>query len=239
MAEQTFASHLSEIRSRLLQSLMWLLIGTAIGYYYREPIIEFITSPYHQPIYYTTLTGGFELIITVSLYTGIVFAIPFMTYHLIRFLEPAMSAGAKQSIVGFVAGSGILTAAAIAFAYFIIIPGTFRFLNSFTNSNIQSLVSSSSYLSFMTTYFLFTTLVFQLPLVILIIDRFSPLRIRQLMAYQSYVIIASFILAAIVTPSADPFNQTLLAAPIIVLYQVSILSVWLAHRRKKYRLKSG
>ncbi len=236
MKKQTFSTHLNEFRSRIFQTVFWIGLGSVVGYYYRDQIITLLLSPIDQPLFYSNPAGGFELAITLSIYFGILCALPFAFYHLIKFLSPALPDTIKYSIAGSVFSSTLLTVLACLFAYFVMIPSTFKFLSGFSTEQIKPLLSTDSYLSFVGSYIFFTSLIFQMPLVIIIINRFIPLTSRQLFSYQRWVIAISFIVAAIITPSGDPFNQTLMAVPIILLYQISILSVWLINRRKKERL---
>jgi len=121
----------------------------------------------------------------------------------------------------------------VSFAYFVSLPAALYFLGEFGSAQVQSLISTDAYFSFVTRYLLGFGILFQLPLILLLVNAISPMSPRHLMWYQRYVIVLSFVLAAIITPTPDPLNQAIMAVPVILLYQVSVLGIWFINRRRK------
>jgi sec-independent protein translocase protein TatC len=121
----------------------------------------------------------------------------------------------------------------VVFAYFVSLPAALYFLSSFGSEEMASLISTTEYFSFVSRYMLGFGLLFQLPLIMILVNSVYQLKIRTLFKYQKWVILVSFILAAILTPTPDVFNQLIMALPIILLYQVSLGVIWLTHNHKK------
>jgi hypothetical protein len=136
--------------------------------------------------------------------------------------------------------SALMAAIGIAFAYFVSLPGALHFLTGMDLKNIQAMLTVDSYLTFVMTYLLGAALLFQIPLLLTITNNMTPLKPKKLMKMQRYVIVAAFIIAAIISPTPDIMNQLLLALPVIVMYQVGVLLVWLQNRgRAKHAKKEA
>lgn len=219
---QSFAHHLFELRNRLL---VWLLtlIGAGVGAYaWREVIFEVVQRPLKQELFYTSPGGGFVFFMTISLLVGFVISIPVLIYEFIRFIEPAMPQKVGKRIGNFILASVLLAATGVSFAYLVSLPATLNFLTEFGGDTIRPLISANEYLHFIVAYLGGFALAFQLPLVLLIINKFSPLTTKKLGAYRRYFAIFAVIIAAVLTPTPDPVNQFIMAAPMLLLYEVSI-----------------
>lgn len=230
---QPFLSHVQELRGRLAWSVVALLIGTAIGYFIKDQLLHILVAPLGKTLYYTSPGGGFSLIVQLCLGFGIIFAVPVLIFHIIRFLAPVLPNYSLRFLVTILLSSCVLVALGVSFAYFISLPAALYFLNEFSNDQVQALISTDTYMSFVAIYLAGFAVLFQLPLLLLIINSVTPLRPRKLLANTKWVILASFVAAAIITPTPDPFNQTIMAGPIIVLYAASILLVKIANRKRK------
>ena len=120
----------------------------------------------------------------------------------------------------------------MAFAYFISLPASLHFLSTFNSGQVKSLISTDEYFSFVTHYLLGFAILFQLPLVMIFINQIAPLKFSRLWSFERWVILISFILAAIITPTPDWVNQTIMAIPLIILYQISAIIVVLINKRR-------
>jgi sec-independent protein translocase protein TatC len=181
--------------------------------------------PFGGTLYYLSPTGGFDFIISVCLVFGFLLSIPVVFYEFMRFVLPAFPKLPKVSIIFFSILSFILMAVGVGFAYFISLPAAFNFLEKFGNTSLKSLISADLFLSFVIHYVFGFGILFELPLVILIINKIYRLSIRNLLGFERWVILLSSIFAAILTPTSDIVNMAIMAVPIIVLYQLSILLV--------------
>ena len=230
---QTFGEHLDELRLRLVWALLTLVLFCAVGYYFHNLLLAILEKPLGQRLYYTSPIGGFNAIIKISVLAGFVAAMPVLIYQLCQFIAPAFGMSAKKRPVKVFFSSFILAIAGVGFGYFVSLPASLHFLTHIGATGIQPLLIANDYLNFAFSYLLGFALLFQLPLIIgFINNRSGPIKPGQLMRFQRWVILISFILAAILTPTPDPVNQLIMAMPIIVLYQFSIGIVWLQNKRR-------
>lgn len=163
---------------------------------------------------------------------GALTSIPFFLYQILKFVEPAMPDFPKKILFILIADSFLLMVLGIGFAYFISLPASLSFLGGFGQDNIKPIITTQEYFSFVSQYTIGFGILFQLPLAMLLLNHVSPLSRKQLLQSQRYVIVVSFIAAAIITPTPDPLNQFLMALPIIILFYVSILLVEYVNKGK-------
>lgn len=229
---QPFSEHFRELRQRLVYTFAALLLGSTVGYGIHGRILSLITRPLHAKLYYSTPAGGFNAIIKISILFGVIVCAPVFVYQLGKFLSPAFI---NHRIRAFriVFLSIILAVLGVLFAYYVSLPAALYFLANVDTNNLQALIGINEYLNFAFAYVAGFALLFQLPLILLFINRIRPQKPGKLMRYQKWVILVSFILAAILTPTPDPINQTIMALPIILLYQVSVGLIWFSNRRNK------
>lgn len=225
-----FIDHVAELRSRLFWILLSISTGSVIGYWYRNVFVSFLLQPLHKPVFYTSPTGGFEFLFTVCLFFGVLVSIPVILYHTVQFIQPVIPQKARVSLVRLVSLSFLLMVGGVSFAYFVSLPTALHFFNQFASVQVQSLISTNEYFSFISNYLLGFGIIFQLPLILLLTNAVVSLSLSWLVKQERLVIVFSFILGALLTP--DPLNQAIMAVPLIVLYQVSILSIWLVNRKK-------
>ncbi len=228
-----FIEHVRELRSRLFSYLFVLGVGSFVGYWIHPQLITFLTKPLAQPLFYSTVTGGFNFVFQVSLFFGFVLSIPFLLFQIVRFVQPALPPIPFPQLLRYLVASIFLLLLGMGFAYFVSLPSTLHFLGSFGKENIMTLISVSEYFSFVVRYITGFGIAFQLPLIILVIDSYTPLSLRNLLRFERVVIVLCFVAAAILTPTPDIFNQAVFALPLILLYQLSILLIWLRHRSLK------
>lgn len=228
---QPFSEHVRELRRRLLYIVATLLLGSIIGYIIHGSLFAIIRRPLHAQLYYTTPIGGFNAMIKISIMFGLIVTVPVFVYQIGKFLGPAFKHRIHARKIMLLSTS--LAILGVLFAYFVSLPASLHFLANIDSKNLQSLYTVNEYLNFVSAYMAGFALLFQLPLIMLFINRIKPQRPGKLMSVERYVILASFILAAILTPTPDPINQTIMAVPIILLYQFSVLLVWLTNRKHK------
>jgi sec-independent protein translocase protein TatC len=223
--KKTVRLHLAELRKRALIAFATVAVFSITAFMFIEQLIAILLRPFNEKIYYTNPAGGLELAIGISLTAGVMAALPVIVYQTIAFILPAFSRQTSWRIAGYSIASFLLAAAGCAFAFFLGLPAALYFLSSFSAGAIGSLISAESYIRFVMTYVGASAVLFQLPVVMLLIDSVSPLRPVRLLKYIHYVILGSFIVAAIATPTPDPVNQSIMAGVPIVLYLVSILII--------------
>lgn len=238
----TFLDHVRELRRRLFWVVATVLIAASVAYCFLNQILAVLTQPLGSTrLFYLTPAGGLSFSIKVCTYLGILMAVPVIMFHIYRFLEPLMG-NARKPALFYVGFSSLLAISGVLFAYFISLPGALHFLTNFNGQHIQAMLTADSYLSFVMTYLLGAALLFQIPLLLLIINTMTPLKPSKLMKSQRFVIIGAFLLGAIISPTPDIMNQTLLALPIIGMFQFGVGLVWLQNRaraRKTARVQTN
>jgi sec-independent protein translocase protein TatC len=228
-----FIEHIYELRRRLLTCVIFVAVGAGIGYSINERLLAIIQQPLGQKLFYTSPTGGFSFVFMLCIFFGIIFALPCIIYQIIAFLKPVLPHVTRRSMLFYPVCSVILAGLGITFAYFVSLPASLHFLANFGGGNIEALITTDTYFNFALSYIVGFAILFQLPLLLIITNRITPLKPGKLMKWQRYIIVGSFILAAIITPTPDPFNQLLMAGPIIILYQLSILFIWIINKGSK------
>lgn len=229
----TFREHLAELRKRLFFSLIVFVIFSGVGWSIHAQLLQILVKPLGQQLVYSTPTGGFEFVINISLYFGIALSLPFILYNILQFIKPAIPGRVVIKTGQTIFWAYLLIASGVVFAYNYSLPFALKFLNAFSTEDVRSLITTNSYLSFTAIYLLGFGAIFLLPLVLLTINNITRLSTKTLNKHQGKIILGSFIVAAILTPTPDPINQTIMATPIIILYELSILLVWLRNRNRR------
>jgi len=226
--------HIRELQWRLaIVALAFLATGAAV-YPFFDKIVALLLKPLgnNLSLVYLTPGGAFNFAVQVCIYAAMIGALPVALYHIYRFVMPAVEKTTLRGVLGYSLSSLLLAAVGVAFSYFLALPAAIQFLTSFDLKNISPMLTVESYLSFVMTYLLAGALLFQLPLFMTIINRIKPMTPRMLMSGQRHVILWSVVFAAVISPTPDAVNQLLLAAPIIVMYQVGIVIILLKNRKR-------
>jgi sec-independent protein translocase protein TatC len=241
MSKVTAGQHLKELRTRVFIVAIFFIIGACLAYAFQGPVIDAVLSPLKgQKLVYLNPAGGFSFIFMVSIYSGIAVAFPILIQQLYAFIRPALPDTAQKKSSMLIFGSFLLLFAGMAFGYFVAVPNALIFLYSFADQFIDASLTADSYLSFVIAYTIGIGIVFQIPLLLLLINTIKPFTPGGLMQSEKWVIVISFIVAAIITPTPDPINQTIIAGPVVVVYQIGviiILSSIFKKRRAEKRLR--
>ncbi len=227
-----FIEHLHELRRRLFFVALSLVIFSAAAYGVQHSIVDLLLQPSQgQNFIYTSPLGGLNFLIKVCLLVGIIGSIPVIVYQFLRYVEPLMKQASRRFIYGATAVSGLLAAAGMAFGYFVGLPAALHFLlNQFVSAQIQPLLTIEAYLSFVSVYMLCAALMFQIPLIVLFINRIKPLTPAGLFRKERWVILFSVVLAFIMNPTPNLISQFLIAIPMILSYQLAIGIIWWQNR---------
>jgi sec-independent protein translocase protein TatC len=233
-ALKSFADHLGELRTRLAWVAVVFIVASALAYNVREQLVSVVLSPIgDQQLVYLTPAGGFAFIFQVTLYAGMLVTAPLAVYHLYKFVAPALPGNVRHRSINVVAVSTLLMLAGVAFGYFVAIPAALQFLTTFAGGFVQPNLTADSYLSFVVAYLLGLGLLFQLPLLLVVWNWIQPFGPGGLLGTQRYVLVGSFIAAAMITPTPDIVNQCLIAVPIVAIYQLGVIAVYFMNRRQR------
>lgn len=212
-------AHLTELRARLIKSLLAVAVGSGVGYYFIDDIMHYLTLPAGK-LYYMQPSEAFFTYIKVAVVAGFLLALPVVFYQVWRFFLPALTRRERMTLGIVVPVSVLLFFAGIAFAFFLVLPAGIRFFMGFGNAELEALFSVDRYFDFTLSFVLPFGFVFELPLIITILGKLGILTSKFLGRYQRIVIFLSFVLGAIITPTPDIFTQSMIALPMIVLYEV-------------------
>jgi sec-independent protein translocase protein TatC len=238
---KAIAEHLQELRGRLLVCVVVLLAGAGIGFWQRSAVEVWLQQPLHAPLYYTAPSAGFQYALLVSLAVGAVVAIPAFIYQALAFVAPAVPQVPRLHRHGLriVLAATVLAFSGGALAYYILLPTALHFFASFDSQSIHSIISTGEYLSFAVGCLVTSAAIFQLPLILLFIDRITPLPPRRLMRYQRHVFVGSLALALVLPFTYDPLSQFLIAVPVVGLYELSIIVLWQRHHRQPSAIRQA
>jgi sec-independent protein translocase protein TatC len=229
-------AHVYELRRRGFYVALSVGLWAVVAYNLQRPIVAGLLRPAaDQEFVYTTVGGGVDFLLRVCIYSGLVMSFPLFIFQILQFLRPLLIRDAFRFIVWCSVASGVLALGGVAFGYLVGLPAGLHFLlHEFSTSDkIQAMLSINSYLSFVSLYLFGSALLFQLPLILIIINRIKPLSPRRLLSlkYQRWVILVSCAVGGIMNPSPRLQDLLLLAVPMIVAYQVGAVMVWLVNRR--------
>lgn len=226
--------HIRELQRRLLVSIIALVGAGILVYMFYSPLLDLLRSPLGAPLFYSSPAGSFSFVMKICFMGALAIAIPVIIFNLIMFIRPAFTRTIPmRHIIGTSALSGVLALAGAAFGFYYIVPGALRFFAGFQVDGLSALISADSYLSFVTNVIITFVLVFQLPLLIAFIDRIKPMRPKKLLAGEKWIVLASLIVSVLVPFAFDLTTSLLIALPIVVLYNVSIVIVLLQHAHAK------
>ena len=220
--DMSLAEHLTELRSCLVKAGAALVAGTAVSFYYLEQIMAALTASVGQ-LYYLRPAEAFMVYLKIALLAGLILASPMMLYQLYSFVRPALTLREKHYALCTIPIIIVLFLGGMVFSYYLVFPRAVEFFLGFGAERVSPLISMESYLDFLLMLVVPFGFVFNIPVVLLLLDYLKLLPVNALGRYHKHVILAAFILAAFITPTPDIITQSLLALPMVVLYEVSLL----------------
>jgi sec-independent protein translocase protein TatC len=223
--------HIIELRKRLLLIVSLFLIWCGVAYTVRVPLTQLILKPLGTAVYYNTPQGGFEFFMRVIMTAGFICVVPVIIHQLISFVEPAVGKRlTPKKMRHILFWSLLLAIVGIVFGYLMILPTSLTFFGEFGGQAVKPLISADAYLNFVLGILATFAFLFQLPLIISIIDHIRPIKPDQLTRYRRHVIVGSLVIALLLPFTYDPVTQFVIALPIVVLYELSIQMVRWNHR---------
>jgi sec-independent protein translocase protein TatC len=231
--EATLVEHLDELRSRIIVSLVVLAIGFAIGFAIHHQLIHWLNRPLPDRLHKPLTFGVAEPFLTsfkISLFAGLLLALPVILYELWAFFAPAFEPRHERMIIAFVLFASALLVCGIVFGYFVALPAAVHFLTNYDKSIYNIQLRAKDYYSFATMVMLAMAVVFELPIFVLALVKLGIVTTRQLRRTRRIGYFA-VVCIAVALPGVDPFTTTIEAIPLLVLYEGSIwLSVLLDRR---------
>lgn len=219
VTELFFDEHLEEIRQRCFQSLFIIILFILIAFLEIKEIVKILEVPVQNVRFFQSSPGEYFLsTLKISFYTGLIFSIPVLLNQLIFFLLPGLTSREKKLIIGLLLSSVLLFLTGLIFSYFVLIPAALQFFLNYSVDVIEPLWSFDQYFSFILVLFLSTGIIFQLPVIQVLLSFSKILTGKKMLELWKIVLLLSTVIGAILTPSADPLTQILLSSAVFLLY---------------------
>jgi sec-independent protein translocase protein TatC len=229
-AEETFISHLVELRDRIIRAGISVIVVFLGLVYWAPDIFRLLARPLMTNLpkdgkmIVTDVTGSFFVPMKVTMLVAFVIALPFVLYQIWAFVAPGLYQHEKKLVGPLVGSSYTLFLCGMAFAYFVVFPTIFRVMAHYNAPlGAEMTTDIDNYLSFVLTMFIAFGVTFEVPIVVVLLVRMGVLTVKKLKEIRPYVIVGAFVVSAVVTPP-DVFSQLILAVPLIVLYEAGIIA---------------
>jgi sec-independent protein translocase protein TatC len=254
-----FFGHLEELRQRLIYSLVAIGVGFALCFNFSESSLGVLLAPLHRHLVfirkYPFLTfsspsevpslvflapaEAFWVHMKLALFASLFCVLPFLFYQVWKFVSPGLLPKEKRYALPFVFLSTVLFVMGSSFCLFVVLPFALQFLLTYKTQHLRPMLSIGSYFDFTLKFLLAFGLIFELPLAMVLATRLGFLTPEFLARNRKYAVLANFVLAALLTPTPDIFNQSLMAIPLCILYEVGILASRLMRRKKTSLLETS
>jgi len=221
----SFFDHLTELRTRIIWSLIPAGVGLGIALYFTNNVLRFLAHQLKTELVFTTPTEAFWTYMKVAMIMRIFSATPVILWNIWAFVAPGLHKHERRYAAPFVIVGSLLFLLGGAFALFVIIPFAITFLVSFgQDQGLKPMITISSYIDFIIKFTLALGVLFELPVVITLLAMLGIVTPQFLSRNRKYAILINFIIAAILTPTPDMVNQTLMAGPLCILYELGIIA---------------
>ncbi len=235
--QETFLSHLIELRDRLMRSIIAFALCSIVPLVFSSELYDLLASPLMQ-----TLPHGSRMIATgvitpflipmkIALMAGLLIALPYILYQAWAFVAPGLYAHEKRLVLPLVVSSTVLFFLGMLFCYFVVFKNVFAFIANFAPKSISVAPDIEAYFNFVLGMFLAFGIAFEVPVVVVVVAMTGLVTVEQLREWRGYIIVAIFIVAAIVTPP-DVVSQVSLALPMCLLYEIGIVFAQIVTRRR-------
>lgn len=246
--------HLSDLRKRIVISLVSLFIGFIISFTYSEVLFRFLTIPLRYNISFSLSspfislvekniknnpslvflapTEAFWMHMKISMIAALILSLPVILSQLWKFLSPGLLHKEKKYVIPFVIITTTFFLIGAAYCFFLVLPFALGFLLTYKTESITPMLSVGNYIDFCLKFILAFGAIFELPIVIIFLTRMGFVTPKTLAKHRKYAIVLAFVAAAFLTPTPDAFNQTLMAVPIIILYELGVLVSRIFVKRK-------
>jgi len=233
--------HLLELRGRLLKAVIALLICFAICFYFSDKLFAFLVQPLKEAfgpaggrLVYTKLYEAFFVQVKVALFGAFFLSFPVIANQLWAFVAPGLYGKEKRALLPFLVATPVLFTAGAALAYYFVMPTAFHFFLKFQGNSsgltVEALPSTDAYLTLVMQFILAFGISFLMPVLLMLLNRAGLVSRAQLIGLRRYMIVFAFVIAAVLTPP-DVVSQLMLAIPLILLYELTIIAIWFTDRR--------
>ena len=227
-AQETFISHLIELRSRLLRSIVSVVVVLLLLFPWAREIYAALAAPLLRVLpagstmIATDVTGPFLVPLKVTLVTAFLVALPYVLWQMWAFVAPGLYQNERRLALPVLVSSFVCFVAGMAFAYFVVFPVAFGFFAGYTTVGVTMMTDIDKYLSFVLTMFIAFGITFETPVVVIVLVRFRVVPLAKLRSIRPYVIVGAFVVGAVFTPP-DVVSQLMLAIPLCLLFELGLL----------------
>ncbi len=234
---QNFVPHLEELRRRLILCGVFLIVASGFSWFFARQILDFLTAPLQQlhiaNLYFQKPFEAFVIHLKAAVFAGLLLSLPVFFTQGWLFVAPGLYEREKKIFLPLIFVSVLFFLAGVFFAYVFVIPFGLAFLLGFETESLRPMLTSGPYFSFMTAMLFAFGILFDFPLMIVALAALGIVKIITFARYRRGVIVAIFIIAAVLTPSPDPVSQLLLAIPLYLLFEISLLAGRLFEKKGK------
>jgi sec-independent protein translocase protein TatC len=225
--------HIRELRDRLIKSAIVLVIGVAIGLIFCPQIIEILKAPAgNVQLQAITLLENMSVFFKVALAAGFIIAMPFLVYQIFAFAAPGLTPKERGYIYKILPFVTVMFIGGVAFAYFVALPPALRFMLGFMSDIAVITPRITDYIDLVTRLLVVVGLVFETPIIIMVMARMGLVSPQWLARRRRWWIVLAFVIAAIITPTFDPINQCIIAIPLILLLELSIILARFVYKKR-------
>jgi sec-independent protein translocase protein TatC len=238
-AQMSFLDHLDELRKRIIRSCLAIGVGIVASFAFIDRIFNFILTPTRNVLppgvkmIYTQPGEAFGMYINISLIAGAVLAAPFVMYQVWLFIAPGLYSNEKRMAIPFVLFTTVGFLLGASFNHYVGFPFIMRFFASFNGADLAFFPRLQDTFGLYTKMLLGMGIIFQLPTVVFFLAKMKVVTARFLWRHGKYAVLVAYLAAAVLTPTGDPWNQSIFAVPMIALYFFSILIAWIVNPGKK------
>lgn len=230
--EMSIIEHLDEFRKRIIICLISIIVVSIAVYFYSDILLKILTKPIDK-LYFIKPTEALFTKMKISLYSGILFSLPITLTQFWLFFKPAMTKKESRFIGSMLPFSILLLIMGILFAFYLVLPTGLMILLSHSNENMGAMITLSAYFSFVFTFLTGFGLIFQMPVVVIILTLFGIVTPKFMIKKRRYTIVIIVLSAGIFTPGPDIFSQAMMAIPMLIIFEMSILLSKLVYSAKK------
>lgn len=235
--------HLVELRSRLLKSVAALFLGFVLCFAFSEQLFAILVHPLKEAfgpgggkLVYTKLYEAFFVQVKVALFGSFFLTFPIIANQLWAFVAPGLYTKEKRALLPFLLATPVLFMAGASLAYFVVMPTAFHFFLQFQGTSsglsVEALPSTDAYLGLVMQFILAFGISFLMPVLLMLLNHSGLVSRAQLIGVRRYMIVAAFVVAAVLTPP-DVVSQLMLALPLILLYEITLVAIWFTDRKRK------
>ena len=223
-----FWDHLEVLRRCILRSLAVAMIFAILAFYFKDEIFAIVLAPKDDSLKLinTELTSQFLIHMRISFYAGVLVAAPYILVEMYNFVSPALYKNERKYATRIVLSSYLTFILGTVFSYFVVFPFTLRFLGGYqVSSDVENLISLSSYIDTFLVLCLMMGVVFELPVLTWLLGKMGLINRQLMQQYRRHAVVAILVVAAIITPTTDAFTLLIVSVPIYLLYELSIYVV--------------